>query len=118
MQTLKMPSSWIRPIQTGAQLVATYYWEKAYKDHRLLPAEQLQYVMSGIAATDRALALNPDYVEALTYKNLLLRMRANLETDQHQLNGFARKITYCCLRPQPVRAQRHTRVRSAATLPA
>ena len=68
----------------GAQIVATYYWEKAYKDHKLLPAEQLQYVMNGIAATDRALALNPDYVEALTYKNLLLRMRANLETDPFQ----------------------------------
>jgi TonB family protein len=68
----------------GAQIVATYYWEKAYKDHKLLPAEQLQYVMNGIAATDRALAINPDYVEALTYKNLLLRMRANLETDPFQ----------------------------------
>src|SRR4029079_18390921 len=60
---------------------ATYYWEKAFKDHRLLPAEQYKYVMSGIAATDRALALKSDYVEALTYKNLLRRLRANLETD-------------------------------------
>jgi TonB family protein len=63
------------------QMTATYYWEKAYKDHRLLPAEQYKYVMSGIAATDRALSLKPDFVEALTYKNLLLRLRANLETD-------------------------------------
>ena len=63
------------------QMTATYYWEKAYKDHRLLPAEQYKYVMSGIAATDRSLALKPDFVDALTYKNLLLRMRANLETD-------------------------------------
>jgi TonB family protein len=69
---------------TGAQLVATFYWEKAYKDPKLLPAEKLQYVTSGIAATDRALALKPDYVEALTYKNLLLRLRANLETDPVQ----------------------------------
>ena len=68
----------------GAQIVATYYWDKAYRDHRILPAEQLQYVMNGIAATDRALALNPDYSDALTYKNLLLRMRANLETDPFQ----------------------------------
>jgi TonB family protein len=65
----------------GYQIIATYYWEKAYKDHRLLPAEQYTYTMQGIAATDRALALKPDYMEALTYKNLLLRMRANLETD-------------------------------------
>jgi TonB family protein len=63
------------------QIVATYYWEKAYKDHRLLPADQLRYIMSGIAATDRAMALKPDYVDALTYKNLLLRMQSNLETD-------------------------------------
>lgn len=72
----------------GAQLVATYYWEKAFKDKALLPAEQLQHIMSGIAATDRALGLKPDSVEALTYKNLLLRMRANLETDQYQKQQF------------------------------
>jgi TonB family protein len=63
------------------QITATYYWEKAFKDHRLLPAERYKYVMDGIAATDRALALNPDYADALVYKNLLLRIRANLETD-------------------------------------
>lgn len=68
----------------AAQMVAIYYWEKAYKDHRLLPADQLQYIISGIGATDRALALKPDFPEALTYKNLLLRMRANLETDPVQ----------------------------------
>jgi TonB family protein len=84
MQTLEEAERMDPTDPKGAQLVATYYWEKAYKDHRLLPAEQLQYLMNGIAATDRALALNPDYVEALTYKNLLLRMRANLETDPFQ----------------------------------
>ena len=65
-------------------MTATFYWEKAYKDQRLLPAEKYKYVMDGIAATDRALALKPDYMEALTYKNLLLRMRAKLETDPVQ----------------------------------
>ena len=66
---------------TGWQLVATYYWEKAYKDHRLSAAEQKDYIQKGIDATDKALALNPDYSEALTYKNLLLRMQGNAETD-------------------------------------
>lgn len=63
------------------QLVATYYWEKGYKDHRLPKATRLEYIEKGIAATDRALALNADHVDALTYKNLLLRMRANEEPD-------------------------------------
>jgi len=63
------------------QILATYYWEKAFKDQKLLPAEKYTYITQGIAATDRALDLKPDYVEALTYKNLLLRTRANLESD-------------------------------------
>ena len=65
----------------GHQLVATYYWEKAQKDHRLTPAQKKEYIQKGLEATDRALALNPDYIEALTYKNILLRMQGNLETD-------------------------------------
>ena len=65
----------------GHQLVATYYWEKAQKDASLTPLDKLFYIDAGIAATDRALAQRPDYVEALTYKNILLRMKGNLETD-------------------------------------
>lgn len=65
----------------GHQLVATYYWEKAFKDHTLANPAKKDYIMKGIAATDRALKLNSDYTEALTYKNILLRMQANLETD-------------------------------------
>lgn len=65
----------------GHQLVATYYWEKAQKDHRLSNAEKKEYILKGIEAADRALRLNPDYIEALTYKNILLRMQGNLETD-------------------------------------
>ena len=37
--------------------------------------------MKGIEAVDKALALKSDYMEALTYKNLLLRLQANLEKD-------------------------------------
>jgi TonB family protein len=69
---------------SAPQITATFYWEKAFKDHRLLPAEKYAYLMSGIAATDRALTLKPDYMDALTYKNLLLRLRAELETDAAQ----------------------------------
>jgi tetratricopeptide (TPR) repeat protein len=65
----------------GHQLVATYYWEKAQKDHRLTNPQKKDYIMRGIAAADRALALNSEYIEALTYKNILLRMQGNLETD-------------------------------------
>jgi len=65
----------------GYQLLATYYWEKAYKDHRLSTPQRKEYIEKGLEATDKALALNPDYADALLYKNILLRMQGNEETD-------------------------------------
>ena len=69
----------------GHQLVATYYFEKASKDERLAPAERGRYADLGIAAADRALAIHNDYFEALSYKNLLLRVKAKFES-----NAFVR----------------------------
>lgn len=63
------------------QTLATYYWDKAYRDFRLSDKEKMQYVLSGIDAVDRALAIRDDYMEAVAYKNLLLRLQANLEKD-------------------------------------
>jgi tetratricopeptide (TPR) repeat protein len=65
----------------GHQLVATYYWEKAQKDHTLTNAQKMDYIKKGIEASNKALALNSEYIEALTYKNILLRMQGNIETD-------------------------------------
>lgn len=65
----------------GHHLVATYYWEKAFKDHSLTPAEKLTYIDGGLAATDRALAQKADFADAMTYKNILLRMKAQHEPD-------------------------------------
>ena len=69
---------------TSPETLATYYWEKAYRDQKVPSADRLRYALSGIAATDRALALKPDYVDALVYKNLLLRVQADLVTDPAQ----------------------------------
>lgn len=63
------------------QRVAVFYWEKAFRDFRLSPADKRAYLEAGIAAADRAIALSPDYAEALVYKNILLRLLANDETD-------------------------------------
>ena len=65
----------------GWHRVATFYWEKANKDYRLSPAEKKDYILKGLAMEDKALGLNPDYMEAMTYKNILLRLQANTEKD-------------------------------------
>ena len=62
-------------------MLSTYYWEKAFRDFRLSDDEKRDYVMKGLEATDQALELKSDYMEAMVYKNILLRLQANLETD-------------------------------------
>jgi TonB family protein len=65
----------------GHLLVATFYQEKVQKDRALSPTERLTYIQKGVDATDRALTMKPDYVDAMVYKNIFLRHQANLEND-------------------------------------
>jgi tetratricopeptide (TPR) repeat protein len=79
----------------GYHRVATFYWEKANKDFRLSAAEKRDYILKGLAMEDKALSLNPEYMEAMTYKNILLRMQALTEKDpakQKQLIDEADKL--------------------------
>jgi tetratricopeptide (TPR) repeat protein len=71
--------------------ISTYYWDKAYRDFRLKEPEKKEFVMKGIAEVDKALQLKPDYMEALTYKNLLLRLQANLEKDQAKQSALLKE---------------------------
>jgi len=61
--------------------IANYYWDKAYRDFRLKEADKKDLVTKGLESVDKALALKPDYMEALTYKGLLIRMQAVWEKD-------------------------------------
>lgn len=65
----------------GYYLMATYYQEKASKDFRLNDAQRRELNERGIAAADKALQLNPNYVDALVYKGILLLQQARLEKD-------------------------------------
>jgi TonB family protein len=57
------------------------YCEELVRKGQLTPGEKAAYTAKGIAAADRAIALDPQYMEAITYKNILLRHQARLETD-------------------------------------
>ncbi len=65
----------------GYHRVAVFYWDKTRGDFRLSPAEKRDFIQKGLAMEDKALRLNPDYMEAMTYKNILLRLQANIEKD-------------------------------------
>ena len=61
--------------------MATFYAEKVTKDYGITTAKKLDYALKGIAADDRALQLNPEYAEAMIYKNILLHHQANITKD-------------------------------------
>jgi len=62
---------------------------RAFRDQFGITPEQLRRgriieiipLVEPIAMDDKALSLNPNYLEAMTYKNILLRMQANTEKD-------------------------------------
>jgi tetratricopeptide (TPR) repeat protein len=66
--------------------MGTYYYEKAYRDKRLTNDVAKKYILAGIAAEDKALGLNPDYYDAVTYKSLLVALQANHEGDRGKIN--------------------------------
>jgi len=67
----KNPEAW--------HTIGAFYQAKAFADKRLPRATALDYVLKGIEAEDKALSVSPDYIDALTYKNILLRQQALYE---------------------------------------
>lgn len=64
--------------------IGAYYEDKILGESKLKRLKESvlrEYAIKGIAAEDKALALNPEYYEAVTYKNILLRMQANYESN-------------------------------------
>jgi tetratricopeptide (TPR) repeat protein len=65
----------------GYYKVAVFYWDKAYRDPLLNDKQKDEYADKGLAAVGRALEIKPDYVDALIYKGLLLRVKAQVTTN-------------------------------------
>jgi tetratricopeptide (TPR) repeat protein len=72
-------------------VIATKYWEKAYRDFTTPEADKVKYAQEGIVNVDKAIELKSDYFEALSYKNLLLRVQANLEKNPARQQALLRE---------------------------
>lgn len=66
----------------GYYTIAVYYWDKTFRDKSLKDAERRDYIAKGLEAADKALAIKPDYLEAVVYKGLLIRNQAAMEKDR------------------------------------
>ena len=64
---------------SGYQKIATFFWDKAYRDPMISEEQKRDYADKGMQAVDKALSLKPDYFEAIIYKGLLYRVKAAAE---------------------------------------
>jgi tetratricopeptide (TPR) repeat protein len=86
--------------------ISTYYWDKAYRDFKLKDNEKRDFVQKGIEAVDHSLQIKPDYMEALVYKNLLLRLQANLEKDPSKQQALIKQADQLRDKAQELRKQK------------
>jgi len=65
-------------------MIGVQAWDRSYHYPDLDPAIRSHIIEIGMQSIDEALKLKPDSFEALTYKNLLYREKAKIETDPKQ----------------------------------
>src|SRR4029079_18059547 len=75
------------------QTIAAYYWDETRGDSSLNEAKKKEYVQKGVEAADKALSLKADFIEALTFKGLLLRQQALLEKDPAKQQALIKEGT-------------------------
>ena len=61
--------------------IAAYYQDEAYRNTRLAEAQKKEYTDKGLEEVDKALKIKPEYIEAIVYKGLLLRIKAAMTKD-------------------------------------
>ena len=90
--------------------IATFYWDKAYRDFRLTDVQKGEYAGQGLQAVDKALRLNKDYVDAIVYKGLLLRVQAAIEKNADRQKQILREADALQARAMELKKQKATGV--------
>jgi tetratricopeptide (TPR) repeat protein len=72
----------------GYYTIAVFFWDKVNKDFRLKESEKRDFLNRGMEAANKALELNPNYIDALVYKGLILRSQALLEKETAKQNAL------------------------------
>jgi len=63
---------------SGYYKIATFFWDKSYRDPLLNDAQKNEYAEKGLEQVDKALQIKPDYWEAIITKGLLYRVKASV----------------------------------------
>jgi hypothetical protein len=83
------------------------YWQWG-RDLRLTEPQRLDKVMMGLGAADKAIGIKGDYMEAIAYKNILLRVQATLIKDPGQQQRLLREADELRSRAEEMRKAKAT----------
>jgi TonB family protein len=97
--------------------LATLYFQKAVTTVDMTAEDKSQVIADGLAAADAALSYDPDYAEALIYKNLLLRVQAQLETNPDDRVRIVAEADRLRSRAMVLRKQQPAQPRHPGTMP-
>jgi tetratricopeptide (TPR) repeat protein len=73
--------------------IASYYWDEAYRNTRLSEPQKREYTDKGLEEVEKALKIKPDYIEAIVYKGLLLRIKAAMSKDAKEQQDLLKQAT-------------------------
>jgi predicted Zn-dependent protease len=88
--------------------LATYRWDNAQRNFRLTDEEKMENVTKGLEAVNKALSLRAEYLEAMTYKGLLLRTQANLEKNPAKQQALLKQATALSDQAEELRKRKAT----------
>ena len=77
----------------GYYTISVFFWDKVNKDFRLKEPEKREYLGQGLEAANKAIELNPNYIDALVYKGLILRSQALIEKEPSKQNALIAEAT-------------------------
>jgi len=73
---------------TSRQTLAQKYWEMAYHDASLTDEQRDRYADQGLKYVDQALKINPNLIDSVVFKGLLLRSKAQATKDPKKQKAY------------------------------
>jgi tetratricopeptide (TPR) repeat protein len=102
---------------SGYYKVATFHWDKAYRDHSISEKEKNEYADLGIEAVDKALEIKPDYWEAIISKGLLYRVKAQVAPTRADRKTYLEQAQILQKQALDLRKEQQAAAEAAAEIP-
>jgi len=102
---------------SGYYKVATFFWDKAYRDPLLDDKAKNAYADKGIDAVDKALEIKPDYWEAIISKGLLFRVKAQVAPSRAARKQYLEQAQLLQKQALDLRSEQQAAANAAAGVP-